>query len=450
MPDLIKIKKGVDLKLQGAAEKIYAEKVTPPTYAIKPTDFVGIRLKLAVREGDEVKAGQSILFNKDREDIKITAPVSGEVVEVVRGDKRRLLEVRILADKEIDYIDFGKANPQDCSRDDIIQKLLQSGTWAFIRQRPYNVIANPEHEPRDIFISCFDTAPMAPDADFVVHGQMELFNTGIQALRKLTSGKVHLGLDGRSGNSPFEKVEGVDIHYFKGPHPAGNVGVQIHAVKPINKGERVWTIGSQDVLTIGRLFESGHYQPQRFVALTGSGVKKPRYHKLLLGANLQPIFNENLHEGKLRFISGNVLTGTQISSESYLGFYDTQVSVIPEGGEDQFFGWITPNPNKFSISRTLFHWLAPNRALKLDASMNGEERAYVVTGEYEKVFPFEIYPVQLLKSIMINDIEAMENLGIYEVVEEDMALCEVVCTSKIPVQETLREGLDLMLKELGD
>lgn len=450
MPQVTKIKRGVDLKLQGEAEKIYAEKITPATYALKPTDFPGLRMKLKVKEGDEVKAGDTVLFDKDRPDILITAPVSGEVVEILRGEKRRLLEVRILADAEIQHRDFGAADPESLSAEQIKEKMLQSGLWSLLRQRPYNIIANPAHEPRDIFVSCFDSAPLAPDADFVVHGQMDLFKTGIAALRKLTAGKLYLGLDGRSGNTAFTEVKGVEQRFYSGPHPAGNVGVQIHATAPINKGERVWTMHYQDVISLGRLFQAGIYDPQRFVALTGSEVLKPRYHKLRIGAQLKALFENNVKEGQLRYISGNVLTGTRISPEGYLGYYDSQVSLIPEGGEDQFFGWLTPNPNKFSISRTLFNWLTPAKKLRLDASMNGEERAFVVTGEYEKVFPFDIYPVQLLKSIMINDIEGMENLGIYEVAEEDMALCEVVCTSKIPVQQTLREGLDVMLKELGD
>jgi Na+-transporting NADH:ubiquinone oxidoreductase subunit A len=451
MSGIIKIKKGVNIKLAGKAEQIFAALEAPTTYAIKPTDFPGVRLKLKVREGDEVKAGDPVMFNKEREQVVITAPVSGEVVEVVRGAKRKILEVRILADKETSYRDFGSADPSGLDRAAILDKLLSSGCWPFIRQRPYNIIANPERVPRDIFISCFDTAPLAPDADFVVHGQEKEFQTGIEALKKLTDGKVHLGLDGSTNPSKaFSGCQGVQIHRFKGPHPAGNVGVQIHAVAPINKGDVVWTVGYQDVINIGRLFSEGKYDPTRSVALTGSEVKKARYHKLKLGANLKALFEANVSEGQNRYISGNVLTGTKISSEGYLGFYDTQVTVIPEGGEDRFFGWVTPNPDKFSVSRTLFSWLMPNKSYRLDASMNGEERAFVVTGEYERVFPFDIYPVQLLKSIMVRDIEAMENLGIYEVAEEDFALCEVVCTSKIPVQETVREGLDLMLNELGD
>ncbi len=451
MPEVIKIKKGVDIKLQGSAEKIYASSVAPSTYALKPGDFPAIRLKLSVKEGDEVQAGDAVFFDKDRSDILFTSPVSGEVVEVVRGEKRKILEVRILADQEIKYRNFGSSNPSDLSREDVKAKMLKAGCWPFIRQRPYNIVANPNRAPRDIYVSCFDSAPLGPDADFVVHGQEEEFKLGIQALQQLTDGKVHLGVDGNNNPSEaFTGISGTVVTGYKGPHPAGNVGVQIHATAPINKGETVWTLNFQDVIIIGRLFKEGKFDAQRSVALCGSQVLKPRYYKLLMGANLKTLLEEGLKPTDNRIISGNVLTGSHVNFEGYLGFYDSQVTVIPEGGEPRFFGWLSPNLDQFSISRALFNWLMPNKPLKLDASMNGEERAFVVTGEYDKVFPFDIYPVQLLKSIMVKDIEAMENLGIYEVAEEDFALCEVVCTSKIPVQETVREGLNMMLNELGD
>jgi len=451
MPDIIKIKRGVDIKLKGKAEQIYANSDLPETFALKPTDFKSIRAKLSVKEGDEVKAGSPLFYSKDRDAIKFTSPVSGEVVEIVRGAKRKLLEIKVLADKEIKYEDFGAADPKSLKREEVVKKLLASGCWPLIKQRPYDIVANPERTPKAIFVSCFDTAPLAADADFVVHGLDNEFQTGIDALANLTDGKIHLGVDGRTNPSPvFMNCKGVSIHRFSGPHPAGNVGVQIHNIDPINKGDVVWTVHYQDIITIGRLFLEGKFKAERNIALTGSEVEKPRYYKTLIGANVKNLIEGNISNGNLRFISGNVLTGTQIKSDGYLGFYSHQLTIIPEGDKERFFGWITPNLDNFSISRTLFSWMLPNKTYKLDTNMNGEERAFVVTGEYEKVFPFDIYPVQLIKSIMVKDIEAMENLGIYEVAEEDFALCEVVCTSKIPVQETVREGLDLMLKELGD
>lgn len=451
MSETIKIKRGVDIKLQGKAEQIYDNAEMPETFAIKPSDFPGVKLKLALREGDEVKAGTPIFYNRDRETVKFCSPVSGEIVEVVRGDKRLLLEVRILADKETRYEDFGAADAKSLDREGVVSKLLSSGCWPLIRQRPYNVVANPERAPKAIFISCFDTAPLAADIDFVVHGMENEFQAGIDALSMLTDGKIHLGLDSQSNPSNvFTSATGVEKHKIKGAHPAGNVGVQIHHIDPINKGDVVWTVSPQDVIIIGRLFMSGKFDAQVNVALAGSEVSKPRYYKTVLGASIKNFTTGNTSENKNRYISGNVLTGSKIRPEGYLGFYDRQITVIPEGDEDEFFGWINPGFDKFSISRTLAGGLFGGKKYALNTGMHGEERAFVVTGEYEKVFPFDIFPVQLLKSIMVGDIEAMENLGIYEVVEEDMALCEVVCTSKMPVQEILHGGLQLMLKELGD
>ncbi len=451
MSDTIKIKRGVDIRLQGKAEQIYANAEISETFALKPTDFVGIRTKLSVREGDEVKAGSTILFNKDRPDVKITSPVSGEVVEIVRGAKRKLLEVKILADKEIRYEDFGSGDPKSLGEEAVKTKMLNSGCWPLLKQRPYNIVANPERKPKAIFISCFNSAPLAPDMDFVVHGLEKEFQTGIDALSQLTDGMIHLGVDAKTNpSSVFTSCKGVKIHRFKGPHPAGNVGVQIHHIDPIDKGDIVWTLNPQDVIIIGRLFLSGKFDPQRNVAVTGSEVQKPRYFKVLMGSSVKPMLADNVTNGNNRVISGNVLTGEHIKSDGYLGFYADQVTVIPEGDHDQFFGWIAPNLDRFSISRTLFSWLQPGKYYKLDTAMNGEERAFVMTGELERVFPFDIYPMQLVKSIMVKDIEAMENLGIYEVVEEDMALCEVICTSKVPLQQIMREGLDLMQDELGD
>lgn len=451
MPETIKIKRGVDIKLQGTAEQIYANAEMPETFAIKPTDFLGAKLKLAVKEGDEVKAGTPILFNKDREEVKFCSPVSGEIAEIVRGEKRRLLEIRILADKEVKYENLGAADPKSLDAQAVKDKLLASGCWPFITQRPYNVVANPERTPKAIFISCFNSAPISTDVDFAVHGMDKEFQAGIDAISKLTDGKIHLGLHaGSNPSSVFANCTGVERHFFKGPHPAGNVGVQIHNIDPINKGEVVWTLNPENVIIIGRLFLEGKFDASINISVAGGEVLKPRYHKTILGANIKNLVEGNVSENNNRYISGNVLTGTKIKSDGYLGFYDRQVAVLPEGDQDEFFGWIAPGFDKFSISRTMFSWMMPNKKYNLDTGMHGEERAFVVTGEYEKVFPFDIYPVQLLKSIMVGDIEAMENLGIYEVVEEDMALCEVVCTSKIPVQQVLRQGLDLMLKELGD
>jgi Na+-transporting NADH:ubiquinone oxidoreductase subunit A len=357
------------------------------------------------------------------------------------------MEVRITADAEISYEGF--SFDSNSSREELIDALLVSGVWPFIRQKPFDVIANPSDKPKSIVISTFDTAPLAPDNDFVLHGLDKEFQAGIEVIKKLTDGKVHLNVDGNTNPSKvFTDCLGVEINKISGPHPAGNVGVQIHHIDPINKGDVVWYLYPQDVLTIARLFSDGKYDVSRMVALTGSQVERPRYYRTISGASIANMLKENsIKAGSNRFIAGNVLTGTQISTEGCIGFYDSQITVIPEGNEQEFLGWIAPALHKFSMSKSYFSWLTPAKKYNLNTNYNGEERAYVVTGQYEKVLPMDIYPMQLIKACMIEDIDTMEQLGIYEVSAEDMALCEFVCTSKIEVQSIIREGLDLIKKE---
>lgn len=453
MSDVIKIKRGVDIKLVGEPEKEFAPSLPVETVAIKPGDFKGVRFKLSVKEGDEVKAGSPLLFNKDAEQVKFCSPVSGEVAQVVRGAKRRIMEVRVLADKETEYEDFGAADPIGLEREQVIEKMTVSGCWPFLKQRPYNVVADPERTPKAIFISGFDSAPLAPDLAKLLEGQEEAFQTGINALAKLTSGQVHLGLNASApAGRTLSSVKGVKVTKYDGPHPAGLVGVQIAKVDPINKGETVWTITPEHVVIIGRLFLTGTFDARINIAVTGSSVSDRKYHETLIGAPVKNFVEGNLIDDNSRIITGNVLTGNKLEEDGYLSFYERQVTVIPEGDEPELFGWLIPKPDKFSISRALPSWFQrqiSNVKYDLDTNLHGERRAYVVTGQYEEVFPFDIFPVQLIKAIMTNDIERMENLGIYEVVEEDFALCEVVCTSKTPVQATVRKGLDLMREEVG-
>ena len=445
----VKIRKGVDIKLQGTAEKVFAT-VPSETYVIKPTDFHGRTPKLLVKVGDDVKAGSPLFYDKYNEKVKFTSPVSGEVVEINRGEKRRILEIKILADKEVRYENFKVADPASMSREEVLEVLLDSGCWPFIRQRPYSVVADPNETPKAIFISAFDSSPMAPDNDFVVHGKGEVFQKGLDVIKQLTNGKVHLNISKSANRSEvFTQAKGVQINTISGPHPAGNVGVQIHHIDPINKGERVWYLNPQDVLIIGSLFQEGKFKADRIVALTGSEVSKPKYFKTTIGASVKNILQDNVQAGNNRVISGNALTGEKISSEGFIGFYDSQITVLPEGDKEEFFGWLIPSPKKFSLSRTFFSWMTPGKEYRLSTISNGEERAYVVSGEYEKVFPMDIYPVHLIKAIMVEDVELMENLGIYEVAPEDFALCEFACTSKIDVQTIVREGLDLVQKECG-
>jgi Na+-transporting NADH:ubiquinone oxidoreductase subunit A len=444
----IKIRKGLDIKLKGAAEMVFAEIPASETAVAKPTDFTGLRPKLTVKIGDEVKAGSPLFLDKDNERIVFTSPVSGEVIEINRGDKRKLLNIKVLADQETQYESFPIEDPSNLNRNEIIDQLLKSGIWPSIRQRPFEIIANPDDNPKSIFISAFDSAPLGPDNDFILHGHGDEFQKGLDALAKLTSGKVHLNVNADSTTSKvFSNSKNVQINRIAGPHPAGNVGVQIHHIDPINKGEVVWHLSPQAVLMIGRLFIEGRYNSSRTVALTGSEVKKGKYYKTLVGSSIKHMVTGNIKEGNLRYISGNPLTGTKIPADGYIGFYDNQITVLPEGDHPEFLGWIALGLHKFSMSRTFLSWLMPGKEYGLNTNLNGEPRAYVVTGEYEQVMPMDIFPVHLIKSIMIGDIEQMENLGIYEVAEEDFALCEFVCTSKTNVQDIIRQGLDLVREE---
>jgi Na+-transporting NADH:ubiquinone oxidoreductase subunit A len=319
-----------------------------------------------------------------------------------------------------------------------------------IRQRPYSIIADPKNEPKAIFISAFDSAPLAADIAFLVEGMEKEFQAGIDALSKLTGGKIHLGLkEGAAAGAFFTRVKGVQLNYFSGPHPAGNVGIQIHHVDPINKGEVVWYLDPPAVVTIGKLFLEGRYDASRRIALAGGEVEKPRYFKVFAGCNIYPLVKDNRKSTSIRYISGNVLTGTQIDKEGYLGFYDRMITLIPEGNYHEFLGWAMPRFNKFSNSKTFFSWMFPGKKYNLDTNINGGHRAFVLTGEYEKVFPMDIYPLQLLKAILVKDIDRMENLGIYEIDEEDFALCEFIDASKTEMQAIVREGLDFLRKEMS-
>jgi Na+-transporting NADH:ubiquinone oxidoreductase subunit A len=452
MSKAIRIKQGLNIRLKGEAEKVLVTLPAKGTYAIKPSDFHGLVPKLVVKEGDEVKAGSVLFTDKYNDLIRFTSPVSGIVTGVIRGEKRKILEIRIQADNDIQYESFKPADPKSLSREQIIHNLLESGLWPFVRQRPFSTIANPGDMPKSIFISACDTAPLAPDSDFIVHGHGEDFQLGLDALTKLTTGKVQLNVSGAMGQSKvFSNSRGVQINTISGPHPAGNIGVQIHHIDPINKGEVVWYMYPQDVLAIGRFFRTGKLDLSRIVALTGPEAKNPKYFKVVCGTAVGPIIQGNITEGKdLRIVSGNVLTGSHIDKDSTLGYYDTQVTVLEEGNKPKLMiteGWLSPGFDKFSMSRTFPTWLMPGKRFNLDTNMNGEERAFVMTGQYEKVFPFDIYPVQLLKAVITNDLDGMENLGIYEVDPEDFALCEFVCTSKINSQEIIRNGLDIVKKE---
>lgn len=450
MSSSVKLKKGLDIRIKGKAEKNLAAEVLSAYYGFKPVDFPGLTPKLNVKPGDKVSAGSPLFRDKIHPEVIFTSSVSGTVHSVNRGDRRKLLEIIVEKDGD-DFIDFGKSDPSVLSREKVKEVLLSSGLWPVIRQRPYHIVANPADVPKSIFISGFDTAPLAPDMNFIMdNSSSSLFQCGISALKKLTYGKINLILSGKEDASELlKKAADVEISYFSGPHPSGNVGVHIHHLDPINKGEVVWFVNLQDVVTIGRLFEDGIYKNERIIALSGSEVLHPQYYTVRSGVSVSSLVKENVGPDNLRFISGNVLTGTRIGPEGFLGFYDSQVTVIPEGDYFEFFGWMSPGSNKYSFSKTFVSSLIPKQSYKLDTNLHGGERAFVMTGQYEKVVPMDIYPMQLLKAILAEDIDTMENLGIYEIAEEDFALCEFICPSKIEIQSIVRKGLDLMVKEMN-
>jgi Na+-transporting NADH:ubiquinone oxidoreductase subunit A len=450
MPLKIRLKKGLDIKLNGRAEKLLVAEVAPALYGVKPVDFPGLTPKLNVKVGDMVSAGSPLFHDKMRPEILFTSPVSGKVVAVTRGDRRKLLEVVVEKNGD-EFIQFGNADTSGISREKTKEKLLVSGLWPAVRQRPYNVVARPSDVPKAIFISGFDTGPLAPDYNFIMdHSSVAFLRSGINALKSLTDGKINLVLNGTGDSSESLKTApGLEVSYISGPHPAGNAGTHIHHFDPINKGEIVWVVNLQDVLSIGRLFEEGIYKHERIIALTGSEVLHAQYYNVRSGASISPLVDNNVKSGHLRYISGNVLTGTMIDSGGYLGYYDSQVTVIPEGDYFEFFGWMKPGINKFSFSKTFASSLIPKKSYNLDTNIHGGERAFVMTGVYEKVVPMDIYPMQLLKAILAEDIEMMENLGIYEIAEEDFALCEYICPSKIEIQSIVRKGLDLMIREMN-
>jgi len=445
-----KLKRGLDIRLKGSAEAVFEKAPAPATVALKPIDFPGLTPKLSVKADAHVKVGDALFFDKYNPEIFFTSPVSGTVKAVNRGERRKILEVVVEADGKNEFVSFQKADPLKLDRENIVEQLLTSGLWPFFKQRPYGTLAKPSDQPKNIFISGFDSSPLAPDYEFIFKNEISAIQTGINAISKLTDGKVFMGLSGKVGNSIFAGLKNVELNSFSGPHPAGNVGIQIHKVEPVNKGEVVWTISVQAVAYIGRLFETGKLDLSKSIALTGSEVKAPKYIQTIQGAPIGDLVKgKTKQESTERIISGNVLTGAKVETEDYLGFFDQQITVIPEGDHYEFMGWAAPGLGKYSASKAFFSSLLPKKAYTLDANMNGGERAFVMSGQYEKFLPMDILPVYLLKAILTNDIDKMEQLGIYEVVEEDLALCEYVCTSKIKVQDILREGITTMVKEVG-
>ena len=457
MSKIVRLKKGFEINLAGKAEKKLETVDQPEIFAIVPSNFSGLqRPKLIIEVGDTVKAGQELFFDKKNDHIKVSAPVSGEIVEIVRGDKRKLEAVKILKDKEMQYESFDAHSISDINNLDlekIKKQLVESGLWVNVIQRPYGIIANPQDQPKAIFSSGFDTHPLATDIGFSLKGQEKYFQAGVNILNKFISGNINLGLSADDEvPSVFSQIKDITVTKYSGPHPSGNVGVQIHHNDPVNKGEVVWTLKPVAIVWIGRLFLDGKVDLKQIISLAGSEVTKPKYFETFPGASISKFVEGNLNNQHVRIISGNVLTGTRIEKEGYLGYYDNLISVLPEGDRHKFFlteGWFSPQMNRLSAHRALllFSFLnGKKKEYKLDTNTNGEERAFVQSGMFEKVLPMDIYPVYLLKAILAEDYDEMEALGIYEVVEEDLALCEFVDVSKMQVQRIVRDGINLMLE----
>lgn len=451
MSKTVKLKKGLDIRLVGESEKVCAEFTLPKSVSIKPSDFHGMTPKMLVKAGDALKAGDIIFQNKYEESIKFATPISGVVREVVRGEKRKIIEVLIDSDGQQNYKNSDLLDLANATADEIKSYFLKSGLWPFLIQRPIDVIADPKRTPKAIFVSGFDSAPLAPDLNFILHGEKENFQTGLSALGKLTPGKVHLTLNSTGASDQvFTEAKGVQINKIGGKHPSGNVGTQIHHIDPINKGEVVWVVNAQDVMIIGRMIRTGQFDTTKMINLCGSSAKNRKYYKTVIGAKLATILEGNVEGSNVRIINGNPLTGSLADANGFLSFYNNQISIIPEGNEYKFFlskGWLGLGFDKFSNSKLFPTFLTPNKKFILDTNTNGEERGFVVTGEMEKVFPFDILPMQLVKAAITDDIDGMEKLGIYEVAPEDFALCEYVCTSKINIQDKIRKALDLIQVE---
>jgi Na+-transporting NADH:ubiquinone oxidoreductase subunit A len=450
-----KLKKGYEVKLAGKTEKVIVEAEKSKLFASQPPDFIGLKPRLEVEEGSEVKIGTPLYYDKQRPEIKFVSPASGKVTQINRGERRAIMEIVIESDNKDDTIDFGKhalVELEKLDAEKIKNQLLGSGVWPVIRQRPFSKIADPGAVPRDIFVYAMDTAPLAADPEILLENEDENFLAGLKMIKKLTEGKLFLTVDGSKDThvTAIEKVQDVEIHSFKGKHPAGNVSVHIHHIAPIKAGDIIWYLYAPDVALIGKLFLTGVYPIERIVAVAGSSVNAEarKYYKTRVGTKVQTLANEgDLVDEHGRYISGNVMSGRKLDENGYLGFYDRTLTVIPESRQRDLFGWLTPGLKDESYSRLFLSKLIPSKEYIKDTRIHGGKRAFIQTGEYEKVLPMDILPSYLVKSIMAEEIEDMLALGLLEVDEEDFALCSYICPSKIHFGTYIRQGLDVLEKE---
>jgi len=440
MANVIKLRKGLDVNLKGKANLETMQTSVEGQYALVPDDFHGMKPKVVVKEGESVKVGDALFVDKNHPEVKFVSPVSGTVALVERGERRKVLSVRVDADGKQTQVAFDEKEP--------LKLLLESGLFGFFRMRPYDVVANPEDKPKAIFVSAFNSMPLAQDFEYVLNGQEKEFQAGLSLLAKIA--KVHLGISAKQTSSALTAAKDCTITVFDGPAPAGNVGVQINHVSPINKGEVVWTLGPEEVIFVGRLALTGKVDFTRTIAVAGSEVKAPKYAKILVGQPLATVLAGQLDEQKsLRIINGNPMVGVKAAKDAFLAAHATEVTVIPEGDDVfEMLGWIAPRFKEFSTSRSYFSWLKPKKTeYTLDARVKGGERHIIMSGEYDRVFPMDIYAGYLVKAIISGDIDRQEALGIYEVAPEDFAIAEFVDSSKLELQRIVREGLDILRKE---
>ena len=445
----ISIKYGANLNLKGLASTELEVAKKSLNYALNPDDFFGLIPRMLVKEGDKVCLGQPIFHDKNDESIKIVSPVSGKILEIVRGAKRKILN--IIINKEGDRIvNFKIPNLSSISKDKILQLLVDSGSLAFIRQRPYNIIARPNRPPKSIFVSIHSTAPYAADYDFILKKRMDEFQNGVNVMSKLIGKPINLSIS-HNCDSDFSILNNVDIYKIKGAHPSGNESFQINRIDPLNSGEIIWVIKPEDLANIGSFFMTGIFNPKRTVAVSGDSLRSPKYYDTIIGSSISSLIDskELSSVEDYRFINGDPLSGSKVEYSDFLGFYNNILSVIKEGNQFRMLGWLPFMYNSIpSFSKTSLSWLLGGEK-KVNTNLNGEERAIVVTGEMEKYFPMDIFPMQLIKACMRGDIEKMESLGIYEVVPEDFGLVDFSCTSKIEAQEIVKSGIEVMLKEVG-
>lgn len=452
MSNNIELSRGLDVPVKGAADLKVRKTFIPDVVAVKPTDFKGFTPRLLVKEGDKVMAGSPVMADKAHTGILLTSPVSGTVQAIVRGEKRKLLAVLVKSDEEQKWVNFGVKNVEGLSAEQVRQTIMDSGLWPSIVQRPYGIIADPGLKPKAIYVSAFNTAPLAADNDFALGEDLSAIQAGVTALAKLTDGGVHVGINAATeSSSPFHKLEGAVLHSFSGKHPAGNVGIQISHISPIMKGDTVWTVSLLMLAAIGKVFTTGKLNLMRKVAITGPAAKDPAYVETLPGFNMKEVSEFfDTDKGELRIVSGDILSGENVGPEGYGGFFANQVSILREGREREILGWAKPfRPGVFSSSRTFFSWLCPKKKYDMDTNLHGGQRAFVVSDVYSKVLPMDIYPIYLIKACLAGDIDKMEQFGIYEVLPWDLALCEYVDPSKNDIQDIISKGIDLMLKEMA-